>query len=74
MFDGVGVVSGDGVGVGAGVGGAGAFELGEVRIGWKLTVPKLKSFLESYIDWLMADSLVVPHQLYPASTLLAASK
>ena len=47
-----GVGVGKVVGVWCGVGvrvdvGAGAFELGEVRIGWKITVPKLKSFLAS---------------------------
>lgn len=36
------------------VGIVGAAEFGAVKNGIKLTVPKLKSFLKSQIDWLIA--------------------
>lgn len=61
----VGVVVGVGVGVGVTVGSA-AFRSGValgfaiVKMGVKLTVPKLKSLFESKIDWPMADWSVVP--------------
>jgi hypothetical protein len=41
----------------------GAIGLSDVRNGTKFTTPKLKSFLKSCIDWLIAFWLVVPHQL-----------
>jgi len=43
--DGVGVAVGVGVGVGAGDVSDGAWELGSVRNGTKLTLPRVKSFL-----------------------------
>ena len=66
----VGVVVGDGdvegvcVGVGIDAFGSGiAWGLASVRKGTKFTVPKVKSFLLSKIDWLIIVSLVVSHQL-----------
>ena len=41
---------------------------GDVKKGVKVTVPRLKSFLLSKIDLLMADWSVVPHQLFIAVT------
>ena len=37
--------------------------LGSFKKGTKLMVPKLKSYLESYIVWFIAETSVVPHQL-----------
>lgn len=51
------------------IGIVGAAEFGAVKNGTKLTVPKLKSFLKSKIDWLIACVSVVPHQLLAAFTL-----
>ena len=45
---------------------------GAVRKGVKVTVPKLKSFLLSKIDWLIACASVVPHQLKVALMLALA--
>ena len=45
--EGMGVGVDVGIGVGVMVGGVGAFGSGDVRIGWKVTVPKLKSYFES---------------------------
>ncbi len=36
---------------------------GAARNGMNSTVPRVKSFLESCMVWLIADALVVPHQL-----------
>ena len=45
---------------------AGAFGFSSLRNGTKLTMPRLKSFLKSRIDWFIAAMFVVPHQLYVA--------
>ena len=45
---------------------AGAFGFSSLRNGTKLTMPRLKSFLKSRIDWFIAAVFVVPHQLYVA--------
>jgi len=58
--------------VGSGVGGNGglvrgsASVLGSLRKGTKFTVPRLKSFLLSRMDWFIACGSVVPHQLQVA--------
>ena len=51
---------GDKDGVGVGVGRLGAWALGAVKKGTKLTVPKLKLSLKSKIVWLIACWSVVP--------------
>ena len=60
---GVGEAVGVGVGVGVGAGFSGASELGAVRKGVKITVPKLKSSSESKISSLIVCVSFVPHQL-----------
>ena len=55
--------------MGSGVGGNGglvrgsASVLGSLRKGTKFTVPRLKSFLLSRMDWFIACVSAVPHQL-----------
>ncbi len=54
----------DGEGVGMNMLGiGGASEFGSVKKGTKITVPKLKSFLKSWIVWFIAWVSAVPHQL-----------
>ena len=73
---GVGVGAGVEVGVGVGSGGTGgswranvvdgAIEFTAFRMGVKLTVPKFRSYLKSWIVRLIACMSVVSHQLYVA--------
>ncbi len=46
----------------------GASEFWAFRMGSKFTVPRFKSYLESWIDKPIVSVLVVPHQLYVAFT------
>ena len=49
---------------------SGALGLVSLRNGMKVSVPRLKSFLKSWIVWFIVWVLVVPHQLYVAFTLI----
>ncbi len=69
---GVGEFGGEGVGVGIDAM-SGALALGAVKNGLMFTMPRLKSYVSSYIDWSISFRLVVPHQLLTADTAFAVS-